>query len=93
MLITLINLYVSLKSLSPQHDAPWDCKWRKQPPDMEGSCKYIEYAVADSWHNLQTLSFVKETNRQLSSGLPQRNISSHINTFQILFAISVLMYS
>jgi hypothetical protein len=24
------------------------CKWRKHPPDMEGSCEYIESAVADT---------------------------------------------
>jgi len=29
-------------SLSPWHGTFLGCGWRKWPPDMEGSCKYIE---------------------------------------------------
>jgi hypothetical protein len=28
--------------LSPGHGASSGCRWRRWPPDMEGSCKYIE---------------------------------------------------
>jgi hypothetical protein len=36
------------RALLPQHGTALDCGWTIQPPDMEGSCKYIEQAVADS---------------------------------------------
>jgi hypothetical protein len=26
----------------PRHGASSDCGWRRWPPDVEGSCKYIE---------------------------------------------------
>jgi hypothetical protein len=29
-------------SLSPRHGASSGCGWRRRPPDMEGSCEYIE---------------------------------------------------
>jgi len=29
-------------SLSPQHGVSLGCRWRRWPPHMEGSCKYIE---------------------------------------------------
>ena len=35
-------------SLSPRHDASSGCGWRNGPSNMEGSCEYIEQAVADS---------------------------------------------
>jgi len=28
--------------LSPQHEASLVCGWRRQPPDVEGRCEYIE---------------------------------------------------
>jgi len=33
---------------TPWHDASFGCGWKRQPPDMEGSCKYIEYEVMNS---------------------------------------------
>jgi len=35
-------------SLSPWHGATSGFGWRRQPPDMEGNCEYIQQAVADS---------------------------------------------
>jgi hypothetical protein len=29
-------------SLSPPHEASSGCGWKRQPPDMEDSCEYIE---------------------------------------------------
>jgi hypothetical protein len=44
------NLYrsISVGPLSTWHDASSRCGWRRRPPGMEGSCEYIEYAIADS---------------------------------------------
>jgi len=28
--------------LSPQHGMSLGCRWRRQPPDVECSCEYIE---------------------------------------------------
>jgi hypothetical protein len=33
-----------------RHGASSDCEWKRGHPDMEGSCEYIEWAVADSRH-------------------------------------------
>jgi hypothetical protein len=44
----LVFLVVSLGSLSPRHGASAGCGWKRRPPGMEGSCEYIEQAVADS---------------------------------------------
>jgi len=29
-------------SLSLRHGVSLDCRWRRRPPDMEGSCEYKE---------------------------------------------------
>jgi len=34
--------------LSPWYDTSSVCEWTRRPLDMEGSCEYIEKAVADS---------------------------------------------
>jgi hypothetical protein len=28
------------------------CRWRRQPTDMGISCRYIEYAIMDSWQGV-----------------------------------------
>jgi len=33
---------IGLPVLSPRHGASSGCRWRRRPPDMEGSCQYIE---------------------------------------------------
>jgi hypothetical protein len=35
-------------SLSPRHSVSSDCGWRRRPPDIEGSCEYIEEATSNS---------------------------------------------
>jgi len=40
------------RSLSPRRGPSSDCGWRRRPPDMKDSCKYIEWAVADSRQGL-----------------------------------------
>jgi hypothetical protein len=41
-----------------------NCGWRRQPPDVEGSCEYIEWAVANSQQRvvlqLQVLAMGKQ---------------------------------
>jgi len=39
-------------SLSQPHGMSLGCQWRRQSPDMEGSCKYIECAVTGSWQRV-----------------------------------------
>jgi hypothetical protein len=34
--------WVPVGPLLPRHGASPGCGWRRQPPDMEGSCEYIE---------------------------------------------------
>jgi hypothetical protein len=34
--------YICMGPLSPRHGASSGSEWRRQPPDMEGSCEYIE---------------------------------------------------
>jgi len=38
--------------MSQWHGVSLGHGWRRQPPDMEGSCKYIEEAVVDSSHGV-----------------------------------------
>jgi hypothetical protein len=46
----------------------WGCKWSKRPPDMEGSCQYIEYAVAESKQGMVLqLDEIKERGRACST--------------------------
>jgi hypothetical protein len=42
VLLASIVLHVMWVPLSPLHGASSDCGWRRRPPDMEGSCEYIE---------------------------------------------------
>jgi hypothetical protein len=39
---------LEVDAMSPRHGASLDFGWRRRPPDMVGSCEYIEEAVADS---------------------------------------------
>jgi len=34
--------------LSPEHGTPLGHRWKRQPPDMDGSGEYTESAAADS---------------------------------------------
>jgi len=37
-----LSFHGVIGSLSPWYSASSGCRWRRQPPDMEGNCKYIE---------------------------------------------------
>jgi hypothetical protein len=39
-----ITVLIIVKPLLPPRGAPWGRGWRKRPPDVECSCKYIIYA-------------------------------------------------
>jgi len=46
-ILHLLELQPCCESLSPWDSMCSSCGWRRWPPDMEGSCKYIEKAVMD----------------------------------------------
>jgi hypothetical protein len=47
LIVTSTSMLGGGGSLSPRHGASSGCGWRRRPPDTEGSCEYIEQAVAD----------------------------------------------
>jgi hypothetical protein len=48
LLPSLPNSHVTWVPLSSPQGASSSCRWRRRSPGMEGSCEYIQYAVADS---------------------------------------------
>jgi hypothetical protein len=54
MSVRHIGKYLMVKQLNtskvgplpPWHGTSSACRWRRWPPDIEGSCKYTEYTVA-----------------------------------------------
>jgi len=53
--------------LSAWHGASFACRWRIQPPDMKGSCEYIERAVIDSQQGA-VLSLLQNATQGLGFG-------------------------
>jgi hypothetical protein len=74
--------------LLPRHGASSCCGWRRRPPDMESSCKYIERAVADrrkrailhmwGWSGVTTPHRKKNLVTKCNTG--PRNLQALVNT-------------